>query len=394
MRVLFIGDVFEEKYEEVVNRAAKAGVEYSSVSFQRRILSGFEEANIDVTVLSAPAIGAYPQKCRWVFFKAFGETTNFRYVSFCNIWGYRNLSRSRTLKSAVRRFLNESIGEQIHIYVYSAHNPFISAARYAKSLRPDIRVCLIVPDLPQYMNLENNRSKIYDLCKFIDKRAITNNSKSVDAFVVLTEQMKEKLPIGAKPCIVQEGIVQNAAPVIMHGHHGTEKKIVYTGKLYTKFGIQLLVDVFMKMNDPNLKLVLCGAGDAKDYVIRCVKKDSRIDYRGFVSPDEVDSIIRSADVLVNPRINDNEYTKYSFPSKNLEYLLSGHPVVACLLDGMPQVYQNFMYCFTSAEDLEQAICSALTATDYTEKYQSFLSYASSKLTAVNTVSRMIKLLGD
>ena len=394
MKVLFIGDVFEEKYEETINKAAKAGVEYSSVLFQRKILSGFAQSNIDATVLSAPAIGAYPRKCRWLYCKSFGETKRFRYVPFCNIWGYRNLSQERMLRSAVRRFLNESIGEKIYIYVYSAHNPFIAAARYAKSLCPAVKVCLIVPDLPQHMNLDSNRSKIYDLFKFFDKIAIANNSKSMDAFVVLTEQMKEKLSVGSRPCIVQEGIVQKICPVIMQEHHGTEKRIVYTGKLYFQFGIQRLVDVFMKMNNPNLRLVLCGAGDAKDYVIRCAQKDARIDYMGFVSPGEVKSIIRSADVLVNPRVNDNDYTKYSFPSKNLEYLLSGHPVVACLLDGMPREYRRFMYCFTGADDLEQAICSALTAKDYTEKYQSFLSYAAGKLTAINTVSRMIELLGD
>lgn len=394
MKVLFIGDVFEEKYEGTINKAAKAGVEYSSVFFQRKLLKGFAESNIDVTVLSAPAIGAYPQKCRWAFYKSFGKTGHFRYVPFCNVWGYRNLSQTRGLKAAVRRFLKENVGEEIYIYVYSAHNPFIAAARYAKSLGCNVKACLIVPDLPQYMNLESKRSKAYDLFKSIDNRAIANNAESMDAFVVLTEQMKKMLPIGSKPCLVQEGIIQNAAPAAAQRHQGSEKKIVYTGKLYSKFGIRLLVDVFMKMNDPNLRLVLCGAGDAKDYVLRCAQKDARIDYRGFVSPGEVEAIVKSADVLVNPRVNDNEYTKYSFPSKNLEYLLSGRPVVACLLDGMPQVYGNFMYCFTGAEDLEQAISSALDGADQSEKYNAFLSYARGKLTSINTASHMIELLGD
>jgi glycosyltransferase involved in cell wall biosynthesis len=52
--------------------------------------------------------------------------------------------------------------------------------------------------------------------------------------------------------------------------------------------------------------------------------------------------IRKADVLVNPRQNDEAYTKYSFPSKNIEYLLSGNPVVAYMLDGVPEEYRKFM----------------------------------------------------
>ena len=38
---------------------------------------------------------------------------------------------------------------------------------------------------------------------------------------------------------------------------------------------------------------------------------------------------------VNPRQNNEEFTKYSFPSKTMEYLASGVPVVAYKLDGIP-----------------------------------------------------------
>ena len=156
----------------------------------------------------------------------------------------------------------------------------------------------------------------------------------------------------------------------------------------------MLVDTFRKMDDPRLRLILCGTGDARDHVIRCAQEDSRIDYRGFVPPAEAAALVRSADVLVNPRMNGGKYTKYSFPSKNIEYLLSGHPVVACPLDGMPPAYRHFMYCFSDAEGLEQAIRSALAAADQGEKYRAFLAYSDQRLTASRVASHMIELLGD
>ena len=49
-----------------------------------------------------------------------------------------------------------------------------------------------------------------------------------------------------------------------------------------------------------------------------------------------------AAVLVNPRQNNEEFTKYSFPSKTMEYLASGVPVVAYKLDGIPDEYDSYL----------------------------------------------------
>ena len=51
---------------------------------------------------------------------------------------------------------------------------------------------------------------------------------------------------------------------------------------------------------------------------------------------------KQATVLVNPRQNNEEFTKYSFPSKTMEYLASGVPVVAYKLDGIPDEYDEYI----------------------------------------------------
>lgn len=45
---------------------------------------------------------------------------------------------------------------------------------------------------------------------------------------------------------------------------------------------------------------------------------------------------------MNPRRNNEEFTKYSFPSKDIEYLSSGAPVAAYKLDGIPDEYDEYM----------------------------------------------------
>ena len=52
---------------------------------------------------------------------------------------------------------------------------------------------------------------------------------------------------------------------------------------------------------------------------------------------------REATVLVNPRTSEGEFTKYSFPSKTMEYLASGTPCIMNKLKGIPQEYFKFIF---------------------------------------------------
>lgn len=70
---------------------------------------------------------------------------------------------------------------------------------------------------------------------------------------------------------------------------------------------------------------------------------------------------------MNPRPNNESYTKYSFPSKDIEYLLSGKPTVAFLLDGMPECYRDFLYVIDQNKEITSAIHDALAAAISTSK---------------------------
>ena len=123
------------------------------------------------------------------------------------------------------------------------------------------------------------------------------------------------------------------------------KEIVYTGTLNKKFGIINLIKAFCEINDPDLSLQICGRGDAIEDIKEYLKKDSRIHYLGQLSNDDSIKLQRRATILVNPRPNNEEFTKYSFPIKNMEYLLSGKPVIAFKLDGIPEEYSNYIFYF-------------------------------------------------
>jgi glycosyltransferase involved in cell wall biosynthesis len=52
-------------------------------------------------------------------------------------------------------------------------------------------------------------------------------------------------------------------------------------------------------------------------------------------------------LLINPRPIGEDFTKYSFPSKNMEYMASGTPVLTTLLPGMPVEYHDHVFLIKS-----------------------------------------------
>ena len=54
---------------------------------------------------------------------------------------------------------------------------------------------------------------------------------------------------------------------------------------------------------------------------------------------------RKATLLINPRPTHEKFVKYSFPSKNMEYMASGTPLLTTKLTGMPKDYYPYIYLF-------------------------------------------------
>lgn len=367
MNILTICGVFAPENEQEILEHAKKPVEYSANVFQEKLIRGICETGYMNSVISAPFIGSYPNASDWMYFKGFDtHQDKYEHVPFLNIWGLRNYSRSVSLKKAVANFIQVDDSEKL-IIVYSPHTPFIEAAVYAKSKDPRIKICLVIPDVPQYMNLNAHVSMVYKVGKKFDIAKFNKLNRYVDSYMLLTEAMKDIIDIHGCPYCVIEGIVdsdvfEKNCTKKQRSKNDDTKYIVYTGKTNEKFGVKGLIDAFERLEEPNLKLVVCGNGDADTYIAQKATEDPRILALGQVSHDQAIEWVRCADVLVNPRQDNEEYTKYSFPSKNIEYLSSGNPTVGYILRGMKPIYRDFM--FSANEDgLGAAIMRALNTSE-------------------------------
>ena len=150
-----------------------------------------------------------------------------------------------------------------------------------------------------------------------------------------------------KPYVVIEGMVDikmNKMQNKIEDKH-EEKVIIYAGALYEKYGVKSLIEAFIELKDNDVRLWLFGDGDLANEINTYQEKDSRIKYFGVVPNEHVVREQLKATLLVNPRPSIEEFTKYSFPSKNMEYMASGTPVLTTPLQGMPQEYNDYVYLF-------------------------------------------------
>ncbi len=344
MKVLFLGGVFDDSHNKEIISKTRTYVEYAANNFQKKIIYGLRSLNIPLEVVSIPFLGAYPTAYSDMYFSGFqnmnDDNSGYKYYAFNNIYGYRNISRFRAAKRGLRDFISVDDEKKL-IIVYTPHTPFIQAANWAKRKDPRIKICMVVPDLHQYMDLSESLSPIYKFLKSIDLKQFAKENKTVDSYILLTEQMADALNVGDRPYRVVEGIYE-ATNGVSNKRVGI-KTIVYTGKLNLAFGATNLVKAFHSIQNANIRLVICGSGEAKNEIAQIAAKDSRIDFKGQVTSDEARKCILDGDILVNPRPNDSIYTKYSFPSKIIDYLATGNPVIAFELDGMPKIYKDFIY---------------------------------------------------
>jgi glycosyltransferase involved in cell wall biosynthesis len=191
------------------------------------------------------------------------------------------------------------------------------------------------------------------------RRMMERKYKQLDGFIILTEKMNQIVNPMNKPYEVIEGLVDiNMAEVENRLHDKHENDIImYAGALREQYGLKNLVEGFSDYANENARLWIFGAGDYSEAISKAAQADDRIIFHGLADQKEVVKKEVEATVLINPRPADREFTQYSFPSKNMEYMVSGTPVLTTKLPGMPDEYYDYIYTIEGND--KQSITAAL-----------------------------------
>lgn len=207
-----------------------------------------------------------------------------------------------------------------------------------------VKVLGIVTDLPDLMV---GHKKKFDIKYKLYKRLAYTVMSNFDKYILLTEAMNEVVNPNHRPFLIMEGLVDVSMEKrdITSVQKDTSRMLLYTGAIYKQYGIKTLLEAFMRLEDEGLRLHIYGPGDMENEMPAYMKRDNRIVYKGIVLNNEIADIQKKATLLINPRPTTEEFTKFSFPSKNMEYMVSGTPMVTTKLPGMPPEYYEYVFLF-------------------------------------------------
>ena len=135
--------------------------------------------------------------------------------------------------------------------------------------------------------------------------------------------------------------------------------IVVAGTLSEINGISEILEAFARLDGTCYRLHIAGAGPLDALVMQAVENDDRITYHGYIKFDDVLQLYAEADVLVSMRITDRINTRYFYPSKTIELLATGVPVITTCAGNIAEEYTNLAYllCSETAEALADMIVS-------------------------------------
>lgn len=314
--------------------------------FESALLKGFREQGAELEAISFPVIPAWPKSkhlawgCRKERLESGYPTT---WIGAINVSGIKQLCQRIVSRILLKRWLRKHKDEEKAVLIYSAYQPISKSIVSLCKKQKSTKCYAIIPDLPRDMY---NLAKVKSIKKVASQMYVREAEKvqgRFDGYVYLTEAMGQVIN-PEKPFVVVEGIADVG---LAQEQALTEKEagfvVMYAGALYEKYGIKNLLDAFCALERQDAQLWLFGSGDMEQELETHAAQDPRIRYFGRVSRDEVLECERKATVLVNVRDDKDEFTKYSFPSKTIEYMLSGTPMLTTKLPGIPEEYFKYLY---------------------------------------------------
>lgn len=386
-RYVFLGGVFPESLERFYLSNTKIAFQFAANNFQHSLISGLEfNLGAALDVLSLPFLGDYPKGYSRCYVGKF-DFDEVRGGGFINL----KVVNFFTKFIACRRLLRDAFGrgESGVLFVYGAFPYFLAAVNCLKRSNPDVKVCLIVPDLPGMMGGEGRLS--VRLFNIINSWVLNRYFPCVDYYVLLTEFMASRLPIKNRRWCVVEGISKRLDFIPSPGRDFFI--IFYPGTLAKRYGILDLLAAFSTVVSDRFKLWICGSGDGEAEVSLASKIDPRITFFGQLDSSRVIDLYSQVDLLVNPRPSSGDYTKYSFPSKVLEFYSTGIPCLMHRLPGIPEEYYD--YCFVPDSESPADLAKALLAAEKLGRNKLLELGEKAKMFALqnkNAVSQTLKIL--
>lgn len=304
--------------------------------FHKLLTNGL--VNNNCTVQAVTALPLTRKNCKRIHISKSHEIENHVNYIYLNIINIPILKNICTVISSFFEILRISKRYKNSILIADCLNQSVSLGTVLACRLSAIRTVGIITDIPDFLS-SKKRNKINN-----------NIIRLYDSYIYLTEQMNDYVTSTInhfqKPYIVIEGMADSTISKNT-GNTSNPNSIIciYAGTIHKKYGIDRLVEAFINANINGAELHIYGDGDFKEELEKITEKNNNVKYYGVKPNNFIIDEIKNATLLINPRPSHPDYTKYSFPSKNMEYLASGTPFLTTKLPGIPKEYFKYMYVF-------------------------------------------------
>ncbi len=299
----------EEDYEAFLRMGLKVS-NPSNQNFHSKVLKALQTNDkvFVVSLISFPTNGV----------KAI-NSGQFHYVDYPDDYFEKIFSRkSEVIKTS------EGILIKPDCIVYDPLN--VSLAKAGPSLAKKWNVPLIAI-------LTDNPSNISETSRYFIKAAFSSVRKAT-AIIALSAGLLKAFNVEEKPNLITEGFVEEMAS----GKTSFPKNsyIYFGGALSPRYGVQDLIDAYKEVK-PDYDLIIAGHHEKTNLPMNA---NSRIHFLGQLSKTQNYLLEENAALLVNPRPYDEALDRESVPSKVLEFLSSGSPVLSTRHTKLQELFPN------------------------------------------------------
>ncbi len=238
----------------------------------------------------------------------------FKYLPDASSRIYKLLRRRGVITKLISDEIAKS-GKDTIVLVDSMKYVLAKAAIKAAK-KNSMKVFALITDNPRLLS---NKSFLYS-------KAIMSLYKKYDGFISLSNGLNELANKKNKPSYVFSGFAE-----VLGKSEVKETKPYFfcCGALYERYGILNMIEAFKNIKT-DYELLIAGHGPLIETIKALTQSDSRIRYLGLLSKETIHAYEQNAVLNINPRLYDPKLDKFSVPSKVLEYLASGAPLLSTM----------------------------------------------------------------
>lgn len=331
MEIKFVGSLIHEN--DVTHNSASS---VAGNKMQMGIIKGLYRINKKISVISAIPNKMFNGKGKLLQHRSKGylyEDVEVKYISYINFIFLKQLTYFFSYLFNILSWCVKSREKEKVLLVYNPISyiawPAIIIGRIFKCKT----VCIIAD-----LSLHNNS----DLLRLLEDKIEIYLIKRFDKLIPITKNIAKDYSKGQPYLVIEGGVSECNVMSEKVDNKNSTKKIVFTGSLNELSGIKLLLDALINLNRNDVYLHIYGRGSEESIVNEYMKYNGNIIFHGYVDNKEILEIQKHADILVSPRLPDDYATKYTFPSKLFEYMMSGVPVICNQLSGIPKDYGKYI----------------------------------------------------